>query len=281
MDDLKILSMNCRGLSEQKKRRDVMNYLRNLNFNILFLQDTHMIEKTLPYFNNLWKGKCYHAYHSSRSRGTCILFSRNTQHTVIKEISSSCGNYVIVICQIISETFAFVSTYGPNEDKPDFFRKLFAHFSDIEVDHLIIGGDLNFIMDPETDALHYRKENNVNARKQFNRLANENNLVDVWRQINPNERKYTWTRQNPFKCSRLDMFFISEHLINRVTEADIIPGYKTDHNIITLKIKTQQEPRGNGLWMFNTSHLLNDEYINQIRTCVQETLKQYLRSTSV
>ena len=71
------------------------------------------------------------------------------------------------------------------------------------------------------------------------------------------------------------MFFASDHLLNRITDVNIIPGYRTDHCAITLTIKTQQEARGNGLWMFNVSHLNNEEYIQQIQSRIQDTLKQY------
>ena len=71
------------------------------------------------------------------------------------------------------------------------------------------------------------------------------------------------------------MFFVSEHLVNRVTDTNITPGYRTDHSAITLTVKTKQEPRGNGLWMFNISHLLREEYLECIKDCINNTIKQY------
>lgn len=275
MNDIQILSMNCRGLGDLRKRRDVVNYIRSLNFNIVFLQDTHMTPQTLPYFDSLWDGKCYHSCHSSHSRGTCIFIRKNTQNHIITEINSECGNYIILICRIHTEVFAFVNIYGPNRDQPTFFTKVFDHLKDIEVEHIVVAGDMNFIVDHETDCLNYVRENNMNAKRAFLQLADDFNLVDIWRYFNPITRKYTWNRRNPFKCGRLDMFFISEHLISNVENTDIIPGYRTDHNAITLSIKTKKQPRGNGLWMFNISHLQNEDYVNRIKTCITDTVKQY------
>ena len=147
MSDLKILSMNCRGLGEQSKRRDVMQYIRQLNYSIIFLQDTHMTTRAIPYFNSLWKGKCYHSCHSSRSRGTCILVNNNISYSVISQISSECGNYVILICKIFADVYAFVNIYGPNDDEPNFFLELFSHIKDVEIDHIVVAGDFNFIID--------------------------------------------------------------------------------------------------------------------------------------
>ena len=275
MDSLKIFSMNCRGLSSQQKRRDVVNYIRGQNYSIVFLQDTHITQQSLPYFNNLWKGKCVHSCYNSSSRGSCILISRHTQHETVKEITSKCGNYVIIIAKINSETFAFVCIYGPNNDQPSFYDEVFTYLTDVEVDYIVVGGDLNFTIDPKTDTLNYVRENNVNAKRKFLQLAHENSLVDIWRRMHPDEQEYTWTRRNPYKCGRLDMFFVSEQLVNRVLDANIIPGYRTDHFAITLTLKTKQHTRGNGLWMFNVSHLQKEEYINRIKSCIHNTLRQY------
>ena len=267
--------MNCRGLGQQAKRRDVLHYIRNYKFNIVFLQDTHMTEQTLPFFNSLWRGTAYHSCFSARSRGTCILIDRNTSYSLIKNINSTCGNYVIVICRIQTHVFAFICLYGPNRDSPLFFTELFEHLENIEVDHIVLAGDMNFVIDPERDCLNYRTENNVNARQNFMQLANTFNMIDIWRQFNPNERVYTWTRKNPFQSGRLDMFFVTDHTANAITDANILPGYKTDHNAITITINMQSEAKGNGLWMLNTSHLTNETYIQKMKTCIIETLKQY------
>ena len=267
--------MNCRGLSDHNKRRDVIHFVRNLNYNIIFLQETHMTTSAIPYFNCLWKGKCYHSCCTSRSRGVCILFNKDIQHNVIKEISSNCGNYVFVICKINTEVFAFANIYGPNVDQPNYFKDVFTHLQNVDVDHVIIGGDMNFIINPEVDCFNYARENNINARKTFLQMADENNLIDIWREMNPSERKYTWTRTNPYKCGRLDMFFISKHLLNKVSEVNNLSGYRTDHSAITLTFEIKQQARGSGLWMFNISHLQSEEYINRIKSCISNAIKQY------
>ena len=158
MDKINILSMNCRGLSQQNKRRDVMHFIRNLHFNVVFLQDTHMTDRTLPFFNSLWRGTCYHACASSRSRGACVLIDKNIQHSLIKNVNSECGNYVIVVCKISTDVFAFVSVYGPNRDDPIFFKNLFMQLENIDVDHFILAGDMNFVVEPEIDCLNYKRE---------------------------------------------------------------------------------------------------------------------------
>ena len=38
---VKIVSVNCQGLSDPRKRRDVFHYLRQKSYSIYLLQDTH------------------------------------------------------------------------------------------------------------------------------------------------------------------------------------------------------------------------------------------------
>ena len=97
--------MNCRGLSDAQKRRDVMHYIRAKKINIVFLQDTHLTAKTIPYFDTLWSGRAYHSCLSSRSRGTSILLNKNLQYNIISEKASECGNFHLLECIIHKETY--------------------------------------------------------------------------------------------------------------------------------------------------------------------------------
>ena len=45
MSDLKIVSVNCQGLGDFKKRKDVFQFYRKLGCNILCLQDTHFTKR--------------------------------------------------------------------------------------------------------------------------------------------------------------------------------------------------------------------------------------------
>ena len=41
--------------------------------------------------------------------------------------------------------------------------------------------------------------------------------------------------------------------------------------MITLRLSLHSNPRGAGLWKLNTSFLTELEYVNQIKTTIQET----------
>ena len=74
---INICSMNCRGLGNFKKRRDVFNYLREKDFSIICLQDTHFEKKTENQILAEWGYKAWFSSFLSNSRGVTILFKNN------------------------------------------------------------------------------------------------------------------------------------------------------------------------------------------------------------
>ena len=203
------------------------------------------------------------------------MVRRNIQYELISVERCSKGNFVIIVCKIGTQTYLLANIYGPNDDDPDFFRTLIDAINTFETDHTIIGGDFNFIIDPTLDSLNYAREYNTNAKSVFLNFTNDRELVDIWRVKNPNKLEYTWSRINPLKCGRLDMFFISSHLISSVQDININPGYRTDHCIITMKLQVTEVERGPGLWKINDSILKDHEYIELINTTIKNTAYEY------
>ena len=66
--------------------------------------------------------------------------------------------------------------------------------------------------------------------------------------------RFTWRRENPEIQCHLAFFLISFSFCPKITEADIVPGYQTDHSMITFRVSTAQNPRGPGFWKLKTHH---------------------------
>ena len=77
-----------------------------------------------------------------------------------------------------------------------------------------------------------------NALKIINQNCEKLNLhvTNIWRTLNADKHRYTWCRKKPEIQCRLDFFVISSELIWDINLADVVPGYKTDHSMILLKI---------------------------------------------
>ena len=54
MGKITVASVNCRGLGNVQKRRDVFHYLRQKRYSIYFLQDTNLDPKLDKYISAEW-----------------------------------------------------------------------------------------------------------------------------------------------------------------------------------------------------------------------------------
>ena len=108
-------------------------------------------------------------------------------------------------------------------------------------------------MEAGNDSYGYVRENNIKAKEKFVSVCDKHNITDIWRDQNPRGQQYTWYTAAREKGSRLDMFFVSSHLTDHCSDLQIIPGYRTDHNMISMVVQSGESQRGPGLWKFNES----------------------------
>ena len=106
-------------------------------------------------------------------------------------------------------------------------------------------------------------------------------LTDVWRVFNPETKRYTWCQWQPDIQCRLGFFLVSQSSICNVTQADIIPGFKTNHSVITLSLSLHSIPRGNGFWNLNTSLLKGTSYLEEIKATIRQAVNEYEDDDSV
>ena len=136
-------------------------------------------------------------------------------------------------------------------------------------------GDFNLAMNFDIDCFNYRHRNNVNASDKVVDMMHNLDLLDVWRELNPDTRRYTWRRSTPCQQSRFDFFLISNTLTPLVSNVDIKPGYKTDHSLVTLTLQFSKENKRNKFWKFNTSLLTDKVYLQEIDILIKDVIVEY------
>ena len=90
---IKICSLNCQGLGDQNKRRDVFSYLRKHNYSIICLQDTHFTKSRERVIENEWGYKAFFNSFDSRSRGVAVLFNNNFEFKIHQFLNDTSGNF--------------------------------------------------------------------------------------------------------------------------------------------------------------------------------------------
>ncbi|ESO98102.1 hypothetical protein LOTGIDRAFT_143124 [Lottia gigantea] len=239
MNSLEILILNCQGLRDIEKRRDVFNYLKQKKHHIYCLQDTHFTKNIESYVTGQWGYKCFFNSFSNNSRGVAILMNNNFDFEISKQYNDEGGNLIILNLKIENEAYTLVNLYGPNQDKPCFYEHLFLMLD--EFGKIIICGDLNLVLNPNIDTENYRNINNPKARQFLIQQISSNHLHDIFRTCHPNLRKYTWKRKNPLKLARLDYILVSENLLLKVDKVKIDIKYRSDHSPVILHLKLAQE----------------------------------------
>ena len=159
-DGISVLSMNCRGLANPQKRRDVFQFLRQKSFSIYMLQDTHFDPKLEDCIRAEWGYKAYFASFNTASRGVAILFNNNFEFEIKKIYKDIDGNFIIVYIKTVDTDLLIVNLYGPNDDDLEFYVQLEELITDLDVDNVIIGGDWNLVIDFFLDYDNYKHYNN-------------------------------------------------------------------------------------------------------------------------
>ena len=207
------------------------------------LQEVHCSEGTMDIWTCEWGYKALFSGCSSSKAGVCILFNNNFNLQIHKVFSDPNGRFII--CDIVAESkrLTVANIYAPNEDDPNFFHSFFDHLSSFRGEEIIIGGDFNLVLHVEKDKRGGLARTHQKAWKVIQDFSENLGLTDIWRFLNPQAMRYTWRQNQPAVHCRLDFFLVSEASLCDVTHADIVPGFKTDHSMITVNVALHSNPK--------------------------------------
>ena len=127
-----------------------------------------------------------------------------------------------------------INTYAPvnndNQSKLRFYNKLKEYLYKFKNQIIILSGDFNYVTcnNDRTKGMQYLDQliNNIMDYNNFK-------IKDIYKTIYPKNINYTMEK------SRLDKFYISEHLITKVD--NIIHGiYLSDHKTVELELNMEK-----------------------------------------
>ena len=245
------------------------------------LQELHSSQENSHLWATEWGYKSFFSSFSSSKGGVSILFNNNFDLQIMKTYIDDSGRFILCDLKSNGKSITLTNIYAPNEDDPAFFKNLLDHLQDFERDEIIIGGDFNLVLDVEKDKKGGLPKTHHNAQKTSLEICDNLDLVDAWRILNPEEKRYTWRQTQPTVHCRLDFFLTSQSLLGNIISANILPGFKTDHSMITLNISLHSNPRGPGFWKLNTSLLADKDYVDLIRLTIHETQNEYEHDESI
>lgn len=257
---IKITSWNCRGLQKLKKVKQVMNRIKTLQSNIVFLQETHMKCEDELKVRRRWKGIVTSAPFTSQARGVMILIHDSIPFQIDKIIKDKGGRYIIMQGTILNERIILINVYAPNNDEPKFFQNLF--FSVASLSGLcIITGDFNCTLNPTLDKSSGIDQSHSKSREVIKQFMKEMNLIDIWREENPNSKIFSCYSSTYQSYSRIDYFLISSLLKYKVKDVSYGSIVLSDHAPVSLFYQDSKLISDIPKWKFKTKWLSDTGFV--------------------
>ena len=144
--ELKILSLNVRGLNKTTKRRQLFRWLHQQNSDVIYLQETYSSPQTIKLWEAEWGGKIVESHGSSHSRGVMILFKPKINVSIDNVIHDKNGRYILSEVSLDDSKFIFVNIYAPNDQAQQihFLRDLSnSVLNNYANETVVLGGDFN------------------------------------------------------------------------------------------------------------------------------------------
>ena len=265
------MSANVRGLRDNRKRKEMFTYIKKQGVDFAFLQEVHSSSADEHIWKNEWGNCIIFSHGETDARGTCILINPKVKAVIVCLISNfDDGRCNIVDVEIKDNMYTLINIYAPNEDKPEFFMKVFDKASEHANPDKIIAGDFNLVLDEKLDSFN-RKQNNVKSAKLVRTYNDEMQMIDIFRFKNPDTFRFTYYRKKPNDMyARLDNMLINYALVNQVEKCEILPGYKSDHSYVVTDFKPyNKNSRGPGYWKLNVSILHELDNVNKINKVIE------------
>ena len=267
----KICSYNVRGLGNKTKREQIFTWLKEKQFSICLLQETHSGDGTHDLWAKEWGIKSFFSGKKTNGEGVAILINSNLLYTINGYKEIIVGRLQAVELTINDKELVILNVYGPNTDDLVYFNTLETYLKENTDKNIIIGGDFNTVLNIELDKKNGRTDTHKLCRTHLNALTKTYNVIDIWRSKHPTLKQYTWhsTNKPPVFC-RLDYFLLSDNLVNSVSSCEHRISYKSDHSIVELNIDVFNFQRGPGYFKLNNSSLLDNQYQESIRKSITE-----------
>ena len=214
IDDIHVASLNVRGLHDNKKRKEMFNFLRKQNFDIICLQETHTTPDDETLWKMQWSGPILFSHGKTNSCGTVLLLRKDLDVNYRNAILHEQGCYIICELQIGNRTFTICNVYGPNIDDPAFFKELKIKVNSIYNTEILIIWDFNLVMDPAIDRSDHMRYS-PKSFAEWSQTMNELELFDIWRIQHPEERTFSWMwekRDERLSASRIDYALVTQGL---------------------------------------------------------------------
>ena len=221
MTELKILSMNVNGFSNRSKREMVIQTVERKKVDIMVLCDTRFrasehtsIENELAEYCVFFASKNFNPEEPEfKKRGVAILINKNSNIRAEEIYQDPGGNFLIVRVKINNKIIHLCALYAISEDESVWYESVFNKIFEKTNGNLVVVGDFNCPLNHSLDTQNYLTIPNSNSRTAMIKIIEENQLVDIYRDLNGEKPLFTWQKWDHYYESFLHTFYYTYYIL--------------------------------------------------------------------
>ena len=207
------------------------------------------------------------------------MFKNNSEYKIHTIIRDELGRCIVIDIEFLNRRMTLGNVYGPScGDHPEFFEEVFNKVTSFDNELIVVGSDWNVALNPTLDTNHPSNIYRNRSRGKIQEFIEQCDVVDIFRCLYPNIRKYTWRRFT--QRSRLDKFVVFEQLGCVTESVSITPGYCSDPSLVCLTFKTHTVKGHRPFLKFNNSLLRDIVFVNLVKQVILD-LKKAVRCSSL
>ena len=257
-----VCTINVNGIAEHPKRERVFKYLLDQRYDIYLLQETHLPDVTQgKLWEKQWGGHALWSPGTNRSAGVGLLLHPGSAVEIIGHNIDTDGRVISAKLKHNNQSFQIMNVYAPNQhsDRETFFGNLWRlAFRNVDT---IVAGDFNCVPDVQLDKWGGDDSFGDKGITQLHTFADSLSLEDVFRVKNPTDRVFTWFNGPHSVGCRLDRFYTPRAWRPHVRDFKCNPCSYSDHHLVSINLHLgHSNPRGRGVWKFNTRLLKSDNF---------------------
>lgn len=264
------ITFNVNGLRSPIKRSKVIAKMKREKQDVIFWQETHLSDTEHEKLKKWFKYSYFSSFKKGCARGVSILISNNVNFQFTSQVADEEGRYILVKGFIDHKEVTLLNVYRPPGTGKQFIKKVFDLLCTEMSGVVICGGDWNMHLNPLLDISTKTKK--IQPEVQIaKRLMKEVGMIDIWRDLHPGEKMFTFFSHSHLMFSRLDYFFMPNSDRHRVIDCYIGVRDISDHAgvYLTIHLDVKQKER---IWRLN-SNLLNDK---EFQKYTQEAFEDYM-----
>ena len=267
--EYRIVTLNVNGLQRPVKRSKLIAKMKRENQHVIFWQETHMMRDEHEKLKKLGFKNTFYSSYKGHTRGVAILISNKVTFQLDTQIVDKEGRYVLVKGLLDSREVTLLNVYRPPGSDKLLIKKIFELIATEATGILITAGDFNIQMESRDSSNPHKV---INPESLYvKRMLREMEMFDVWRDLNPATKQYSFFSHPTGHHSRLDYIFMFNTERHRIIECKIGVKDVSDHAGVYLKLHLDVQPKKT-IWRLNTS-LLNN---TQFQEYNKKEIKEYL-----